>query len=436
MAHISIVGAGYVGLVTAITFTKHKHTVTCIDISKEKVVSINSKKPPFYEEGLEKALSEAVESKKLTAITTFDIIPKTDMTFICVETPPLKNGGQNLSIIEKAISDVGRSIRKKKDYHLVIVKSTVVPTTTRDCLIPILERSSDKVVGKDIGICVNPEFLREGSALQDSFNPDRIVIGGFDKKSGDVLKKIYTKFSCPKVIVDMTTAEMIKYASNSFLALKITYANEIANMCEKFGIDAEKVLDAVALDSRINPHFLKFGCGFGGSCFPKDLKALIHVSEKYGYKSDIFRYVLKLNERQPLRLVEMLKNEIPNLKNSKIAILGLSFKGNTNDIRESRAIPIISALINEGARVTAYDPMAIPDMKKLFKEIKYVDSIDDALDGADACIIQNDWKVFEELNSKHFNKMAKKIVIDGRRVLDRKKIREDVKYYAIGLPPE
>ncbi|MFA5771225.1 MAG: UDP-glucose/GDP-mannose dehydrogenase family protein [Thermoplasmata archaeon] len=434
MAHISIVGAGYVGLVTAITFTKHKHTVTCIDISKEKVVSINSKKPPFYEENLEKALVAAIESKRLTATTSFDAIRKTDLTFICVETPSLKDGGQNLSIIGKATSDVGKSLREKKGYHLVVVKSSVTPTTTKEHLIPILERSSGKTVGKDVGICVNPEFLREGSALQDSFNPDRIVIGGFDKKSGNLLKNLYKKFSCPKIVVDLATAEMIKYASNSFLALKITYANEIANMCEKFGIDAEKVLDAVALDSRINPHFLKFGCGFGGSCFPKDLKALIHASEKYGCKSDIFRSVLKLNERQPLRLVEMLKNEIPNLKNSKVAVLGLSFKGNTNDVRESRAIPIISALIKEGAHVIAYDPVAMPNMKKIFKEIKYVDSIDDALDGADACIVQNDWEIFEELNSKNFNKMAKKIVIDGRRVLDRKKIGEDVKYYAIGLP--
>jgi UDPglucose 6-dehydrogenase len=434
MAHISIVGAGYVGLVTAITFTKHKHTVTCIDISKERVGSINSKKPPFYEENLEKALIAAIKSKRLTATTNFDAIHKTDMTFICVDTPSLKNGKQNLSIIGKAMSDVGKSIKGKKNYHLVVVKSSVTPTTTKDYLIPILEQNSNKIIGKEVGICVNPEFLREGSALRDSLNPDRIVIGEFDKKSGDTLKKVYTKFSCPKIVVDLTTAEMIKYASNSFLALKITYANEIANMCEKFNIDAKKVLDAVALDPRINPYFLKFGCGFGGSCLPKDLRALIYISKKHEYNSEIFKSVLKLNEKQPLRLLEMLKGKIPNLKKSKIAVLGLSFKGNTSDIRESRAIPIISTLIREGASVVAYDPEAMSNMKKIFKEIKYADTIGEALENADACIIQNDWKVFGKLSSENFNKMAKKIVIDGRRVLEPKKIGKDVEYYAVGLP--
>ena len=295
-------------------------------------------------------------------------------------------------------------------FQVVVVKSTILPRMTEEIIKPILEKESGKKAFKDFGLAMNPEFLREGSAVQDFFNPDRIVFGVKDKKSKRILEELYSTFECPKLITDLKTAEMIKYTSNAFLATKISFANEIGNICKKLGIDSYKVFEGVSLDHRINPAFFKAGIGFGGSCFPKDVKALIKKAEIIGENSKILKAVIEVNEDQPLKMIELLKKHLPNLGKKSIGILGLVFKPDTDDIRESRAIPIIEALLKENAKVIAYDPKAMEKFKQKFPNVEYAKSGKEVINKSDAVLIVTEWKEFEELSYKG------KIVIDGRRI--------------------
>ncbi len=264
---------------------------------------------------------------------------------------------------------------------------------------------------------MNPEFLREGKAVYDFQHPDRIVIGADDPKAAAVISELYKGYTCPILETDTKTAEMIKYVSNAFLATKISFSNEIGNICKRIGIDTYKVMEGVGLDARISPHFLRSGLGFGGSCFPKDVKALIGKAGEVDYEPLLLKTVLKVNDRQPEIAMRLLKKHMADLVGKKIAVLGLAFKDDTDDIRESRAIPLIGMLLAEGANVIAYDRMAAEHMKKVYPNISYMKTAGDALDGADACLIATEWKEFGELNDE-FARMKNKIVIDGRRVVD------------------
>jgi UDPglucose 6-dehydrogenase len=265
---------------------------------------------------------------------------------------------------------------------------------------------------------VNPEFLREGNAVHDFFNPDRIVIGVKDEESKSILEKLYSPFECPKLTTDLKTAEMIKYTSNAFLATKISFANEIGNICKKLGIDSYKVFEGVGLDHRINPEFFRAGIGFGGSCFPKDVRALISKAEELNENPKLLKAVMELNEEQPLKLIELLKKHIPDLGGKTIGVLGLAFKPNTDDVREGRAVPIIRTLLKEGAKVIAYDPKAVKNFKKLFPEIEYT-SAEKVLE-SDAILIVTEWEEFKNLDYNG------KIVIDGRRI---EKAKEEARIY-------
>ena len=418
---ITIVGSGYVGLCTASGFASLDHDVTCVDVDKNKVEKINRGQPTIYEDGLDKLLLKAVKSKKLVATDSLDNAGKTDFIFIAVGTPSNADGSINLNYIEKASSDIGRFI-KQSGYCVAVVKSTVLPETTEKVVIPAIEKTSGKKAGRDFGVCVNPEFLREGKALDDFFNPDRIVIGQIDKKSGDALRRLYKNFKCPVKVTDMKTAELIKYASNSFLATKISFINEIGNLCKTLGIDVNDVAEGMGLDKRIGKHFLQAGIGFGGSCFGKDVSALLDKTKRQVAKSKILETILEVNEKQPLRIVTLLESKM-SLNKKTIALLGLAFKEDTDDIRDAPSIPIIKKLLDSGCKINCYDPKAIENMKNIFPDLNYCKTTKEALNGSDACLILTGWDEFKSLTDKDFKTMKNKIIIEGRKVLDKKKVK-------------
>ncbi len=407
--NISILGAGYVGLVTGTCLANMNHDVICIDVNKKKVESINKGIAPIYEIGLSELLAK--NKNRIIATTNPSNIKKTDITFICLGTPSKKNRNIDLSNIKQGAIDIGKII-KQKDWHVVIIKSTILPGTTKDFIIPILEKNSGKKAGRDFGVAMNPEFLKEGKAIQDFLNPDRIVIGTEDDKTKKILKKLYENFRCPKVFTGFSEAEMIKYASNAFLATKISFINEIGNFCKKLDIDTYKIADGMGYDKRIERAFLNSGIGWGGSCFPKDIKALITMANKYDEKLKILENVVKVNDLQPLKIVEILKKHFPSIKGKNIGVLGLSFKKDTDDIRESRAIPVIKKLLQEKAIIKVYDPKAMDNFKKIFPQINY-SNINNILN-SDAILILTDWDEFRKLNYKG------KLIIDGRRLEEAK----------------
>jgi UDPglucose 6-dehydrogenase len=433
---ITMIGMGYVGLVTGAAFAKHGFDTTCTTRTPEKVEGLNTAKVPFYEPGLDELVKEGVDAGLLHGSTdNIGCVKNSDITFNCVGTPSLPDGSIDLGHVEKTSADIGTALSEMDRYHVVVSKSTIVPSTTDTIIKPILEKTSGKNAGEDFGLCMNPEFLREGAALHDSLHPDRIVVGGIDKRSIDTVMKVYEGFDCPKMATDLRTAEMIKYGANCFLATKITFANEFANICEMFGVDVYEMMKGVGLDFRINPSFLNAGVGFGGSCFPKDVNAITATAKKNGYTPRILNAILDVNETQPLRIVTLAKNKFGEVSGKRVALLGLSFKPDTDDVRYTRALPIAESFVDAGAEVVAYDPKATENFKKLTdKNITYVSSGKEALTDADMCIIQSDWTEFKSLTSKDFKELMKTPnVIDGRRTFDPgQMIAEGVAYIGIG----
>jgi UDPglucose 6-dehydrogenase len=414
---ISIVGTGYVGLCTGVGFALLGHKVICVDRDPKKIENINNGISPIYEDGLEQALKETKNNFKATTHLGF-AVQSSDIIFIAVGTPSKKDGSIDLSQIEEVSKQIGECLADEREYKVIAVKSTVLPETTEKTVIPLIERYSGKRAGKHFGVCMNPEFLREGAALDDFLNPDRIVIGGLDKKSGDELELLYRKIRAPKLRTSLRTAEMIKYASNAFLATKISFINEIGNMCKLLGIDVYDVAEGMGLDKRIGKYFLSAGCGFGGSCFGKDVSALISKSRQLGHEPKIMKAVIDTNTNQPLILHKMLKSRLGKLEGKKIAVLGLAFKPGTDDIRDSPSIKLIEALLKDKSVVQAYDPRANMNMEKIFPEIKYFNNYKDAIKNADACVIVTDWDEFKNITKKDIKQMKNSIIIEGRKILD------------------
>jgi UDPglucose 6-dehydrogenase len=439
---VSVLGIGYVGLCTAIGFASKGYHVVASTHDKEKAEKINKGIPPFHEPDLKKLLEKTVRSGHLTCLVnkTEKAVLETDLTFNAVGTPSRPDGSIDLQFIESSTKDMGRALHKKSTYHVVVIKSTVVPGTTQDLVKPILEKESKKKCGLDFGLCMNPEFLRQGSAFEDTIHTDRIVIGEYDKKSGDTIESLYKDFygknKPPTIRTTLSTAELIKYASNSLLATKISYINSIANLCEKIpGADVKIVAEAMGLDKRIGPLFLNAGLGYGGSCFPKDVKALIAHSRNLGYRLQLLEVVENINKTQPLKAIQFCKEQLGNLKGKRIAILGLAFKADTDDMREARAIPIIKQLLKEGALVTAYDPVAMPIAKTIFKNrIQYASSTAACLKNADCCILVTEWSEFKKLKPEDFTKnMKQPILIDGRRIYNPQEFSSKMRLIAIGI---
>jgi UDPglucose 6-dehydrogenase len=424
--NISIVGAGYVGLVTGAGFAEKGHSVVCVDLDKEKVRLINSKKAPIYEEGLDEILSVVVGRNLKATIDLKEAVLSSQVTFICVGTPSDDGGKVDLSYVRKVSEEFGKVLAVKKTYHVVVVKSTVIPGSTEDVVIPLIEKNSGKKAGKDFGVAMNPEFLREGVAIQDFMNPDRIVIGSIDQKSGDVLESIYFKFKAPVLRTNLKTAEMIKYTANSFLATKISFINEVGNMCKEMGIDVYDVAKGVGMDRRISPHFLNAGPGFGGSCFPKDVSALLYKAKTLGVKAILLEGVLEVNKRQPKRVIELVKKKYSPLKRKRIAVLGLAFKAGTDDMRESPTIPIVKDLVAEGAQVFAYDPQASENARRIFGgSIKYASSVKEALKDASLALILTDWGEFKNID---YAPMKEKKVFDTRKIVNKDLLPKDIEY--------
>jgi UDPglucose 6-dehydrogenase len=442
---ISVLGIGYVGLCTAVGFASRGYNVIASTHDAEKAAKINRGIPPFHEPNLRRLLEEAIQTRRLRCLInqTEEAVLETDLTFSAVGTPSKADGSIDLRFIETSTYEVGQALNKKSAYHLVVIKSTVVPGTTENLVRPILEKESKRNCGPDFGLCMNPEFLRQGSAFEDTLNTERIVIGEHDKESGDTLESLYRDFyvhdTPPIIRTTPSTAELIKYASNSMLAAKISFINTMANVCERIpGADVKTLATAVGLDKRIGPFFLNAGLGYGGSCFPKDVKALIVYSRNLGYRLKLLESVESVNKAQPLKAVQFCKQLLGNLRGKNIAILGLAFKPNTDDMREAGAIPIINQLLKEGANITAYDPVAIPTAKTIFKNrIRYATSTIECLKNSDCCILVTEWIEFERLKPEDFIKnMRQPLLVDGRRIYIPKEFMQKLKFKAIGLGPE
>lgn len=405
---ISIIGCGYVGTVTGVCFADLGHDIVFCDIDEKKLDLLSHGRAPIHERSLDDLIQ--MNRERFTATSNLvAAVQDTDVTFICVGTPSGGDGSIDLTYVLSAGAMIGKALHETPYFHPVIVKSTVFPGSTEGPVRAVLEEASGKQAFVDFGLGSNPEFLREGNAIQDFRESDRIVFGAGDEKTMQILRDIYVSFTCPKIETSIRTAEMIKYASNAFLATKISFANEIGNLAKRLGIDSQEVFAGVGLDSRIGPAFFRTGIGFGGSCFPKDVRALIAGAGDYGEHLQIIHAALRVNESQPLKLVRLLQTHIPDLKGRRIGILGLAFKPNTDDVRESRAIPIIRTLLDAGAEVIAYDPLAMESFAALFPEIEFALSAQAVL-GSDAVLITTEWEEFEHLD------YSGKTVIDGRRV--------------------
>ena len=424
--NISIVGTGYVGLISGVGLALKGHKIIAIDVDKEKIKKISAGETPIYEKGLSEALKKVLKTN-FEASTDYSEIENSDAVFICVGTPSKADGSIDLTYIFSVAKELGKHIKNTEKFIVVIVKSTVVPGTTEK-VSKIIEEESGKRVGEGFGIAMNPEFLKEGNALEDFLNPDRIVLGAEDKKSLNILNKIYENFDAPKLRVNIKTAEMIKYASNALLATKISFINEIGNVCKKLGIDVYDVAKGVGLDSRISPKFLRAGLGFGGSCFPKDVAAIVSKAEEVGEDPTLLNSVLNVNKKQPDKLVSLAKRRIGSLNGKKAVVLGLAFKANTDDVRESRALRLISTLKDEGAEIIAYDPKASENALKVLPDLRVASNLEEALNFGKIIFVATDWEEF-----KNPEIYSGKIVFDGRHIFDKKVIDEikDFEYEGI-----
>jgi UDPglucose 6-dehydrogenase len=401
--NLAIIGTGYVGLTSGVCFASQGHKVKCIDIDSKKVDMINSKISPIYEQGMNELLTKVVNNGNLLAtLDAKSAINESDVVFICVGTPSGEDGSINLDYITSAAKTVSENLN---NYKVVVVKSTVVPRTTEDVVGKILKDS-----GKEFGLCMNPEFLKEGSAIDDFLDGDRIVIGVSDSKAEIVMRKVYENFKQKIFVTNPRTAEMIKYANNSFLATKISFANEMGNLCKKLDIDTYDVMDGIGMDERINRKFLNAGAGFGGSCFPKDVKAIVSKGICEGEPMILLKAALKVNDSQPKKMVEILKKHI-DISKKNVGILGLAFKKGTDDLREAPSLIIINELLKENAKIIAFDPKAMGHAKKILGDkIIYAKNITEVIDSSAAVLIVTEWDEFRDLDFKD------KIVIDGRKM--------------------
>ena len=431
---IGIIGLGFVGLSLTSVLASKGYDVIGIDTDNEKCSKIINGVSPFFEPGLEKVLQNGLK-KKLKIENNFLLINNCDFIFVTVGTPQKANGSIDLSKIKKAISTIAENLLKNNKKPIIIIKSTVIPGTTTKVILPILEKKSNKKNGKDFGLISNPEFLQESNAIKDTEFPHVVVLGGDQTEFMKKTKKLFMKLhpNVPIIITNHQTSEMIKYANNAFLATKISFINQLSNICQKIpGANIDDVGATMGLDPRIGKLFLNAGPGYGGSCLPKDMRALINFANISGINPTLLNAVEDLNTKQLEQIILMTKEKLGNLTSKKITILGTAFKPNTDDIRDSIAIELIKKLLKKKARITIHDPKAMKNTKRIFEEkINYAETMKDALSKSECVIIMTQWKQYEKLNNNEFKYMKRKFVIDCRRMLAKKQL--DVDYYAIGL---
>ena len=390
--NLAIVGSGYVGLVTGACFAEVGHRVICVDNDLKKVHQLQDGHIPIYEPGLEELVKKNVAAGRLSFTASIgDAVTASKVIFIAVPTPPQPDGSVDLSFVEGVAREIAGHI--KKEYRIIVDKSTV-PVKTGEKVAQTISRCSP---GADIDVVSNPEFLREGSAVEDLMKPDRIVVGVSSDRAIAPMKEIYVPFNAPIMVTDLNSAELIKHASNSFLALKISYINAVSAICEASDANIERVADGMGADKRIGRAFLNAGIGYGGSCFPKDISAFIRISEELGYEFRLLKEVESINFDQKERFLKKIRESLWVLRHKKIGVLGLAFKGNTDDVRSSVAIAVVQQLIAEGAEVRAYDPKAMEKARTLVPQAKMVDRAEDVADGADALLLLTEWNEFKSL---------------------------------------
>ena len=432
--HIAVIGTGYVGLVSGAGMADFGMKVICVDKAREKIEQLRKGRIPFYEPGLEELVNKNMEAGRLSFTTDLrEAVKQALVVFICVGTPPAPDGSADLSQIKEVALSLAEAL---DDYKVVVTKSTV-PVGTNRWLKQLIDKHKRNTVAVDI--ISNPEFLREGSAVEDFMHPDRVVIGGESAYAIAIVKDIYRPLylaETPFIITDLETAEMIKYASNAFLATKVSFINEIANLCERVGADVTVVARAMGLDPRIGRKFLNPGPGFGGSCFPKDVKALVHQGQRSGSPMRILEAVLEVNERQKLRAVEKAEDLCKGLSGKTVAVLGLSFKPNTSDVREAPSLSVVPELVKRGARVRVYDPVAMEEFRRWCPDLKveYVKDPPAAVKGAHVLIILTEWNEFRFLNLKEIkNLMAEPNLVDMRNIYEPETVKGlGFKYTGIG----
>ena len=431
---IAIIGLGFVGLPLASVLASKGNNVVAIDIDNDKCIKIRNGVSPFFEPDLEKTLRIGLK-KKLIVSNNFSLIKDCNVIIVAVGTPQKSNGAIELSIIKKAITTIGKILGKSKNNPIVLIKSTVIPGTMQNVILPILEKNSGKKAGKDFGLISNPEFLQESSAVKDTKFPHVVVLGGYQTKYMKKVKNFFAKFhpNTPIIITNHQTAEMIKYANNSFLATKISFINQLANLCQNVpGANIDDIAKTIGFDPRIGKSFLNAGPGYGGSCLPKDMKALINFAGGIGIKPTLLNAVEKTNQKQMEYIIQLIEKILGKITSKRITILGTAFKPNTDDIRDSTAIELIKKLLKKKAHITVHDPKAIKNTKKVFGEkIDYAKSIADALSKSQCVIIMTHWKQYEKLNNNSIKHMDKKFIIDCRRILAKKELRAE--YHAIGM---
>ena len=416
--NLAIVGSGYVGLVTGTCFAEVGHTVICVDNDLKKVHQLQDGIIPIYEPGLEELVKKNVAAGRLSFTTSIgDAVEASKVIFIAVPTPPQPDGSVDLSFVEGVAREIAVHI---KEYRIVVDKSTV-PVKTGEKVAQTIGRCNP---GADIDVVSNPEFLREGSAVEDLMKPDRIVVGVSSDRAIPAMKEIYEPFHAPIMFTDLNSAELIKHAANSFLALKISYINAVAAICEASGANVGRVADGMGADKRIGRAFLNAGIGYGGSCFPKDISAFIRISRELGYPFHLLEEVEKINANQKERFLKKIREALWVLRQKKIGVLGLAFKGNTDDVRSSVAIAVVEQLIAEGAEVRAYDPKAMEKAKPLVPQAIMVEKPEQVAEGADALLVLTEWNEFKSLPWAAIKKsMLSPLLFDGRNLLNREEMR-------------
>lgn len=440
---VSVIGLGYVGLTFAACLASRGLKVIGVEVDEAKRRLIAEGVPPIYEEGLEPMLRKVVKEGRLSVTGDYgEAVRESDVSFISVGTPSRSDGSVDLRYVVEAARSLGKALKEKSEYHLVVVRSTVPPGTTRGVVGRILEEESGRRVGNKIGLCFNPEFLREGKAVQDTFNPDRLVVGCVDERSREILLRLYERFYGgrlpPLLATTPVNAELIKYASNAFLAMKISYANMLAQLCEKIpGADVKVVAKGVGMDRRIGEAFLGAGLGWGGSCFPKDVRALLAYGREKGVRLSLLEATVEVNEQQLDHALELAEKLVGGLRGRVVAVLGLAFKPGTDDIRESRAIRLVEKLLERGARVRVHDPKALEKARRVLGErVEYAESVEACLRGSELAVLATEWPEYGRLDSTTLRRlMHSPALLDCRRLYPPERFR-DIRFAAIGLGGE
>ena len=409
---LGVIGVGYVGLVTAACFAQSGFEVTCLDIDEAKLARLRAGETPIHEPGMREVLAGSRERLRFTS-SAAELFERADIAFVCVDTPPSASGDADLSRVESVLEAIPAGTAEA----VLVMKSTVPPGTGAR-----LRRALDARGLMGVAYASNPEFLREGSAIKDFLQPDRVVVGADELAVGERVASLYRAFGGSELITDVTSAEMIKHASNAFLATKISFINEIANVCEEVGANVDEVARGMGLDARIGSSFLRPGLGFGGSCFPKDVAALKQLAGNSGYHFQLLSAVIEVNELQKRRVIGKLEKHLGKLRGKKIALLGLAFKPNTDDLREAPSLVLASRLLAEGAEVRVWDPVA--DARRLLQGVTFCESMLDAVSGADAAVVVTEWDELRELASDDVRQaMSRPLIIDGRNLLDPEQAR-------------